>query len=151
MLVRHNDTNFPAGDSVSPLLTGPVMDEVSKLYPLLSRAADSASTDLYHAITTAISLSEAPLLPPRDRMSDSSHWPLSVAKCHIFQVLVTNVQARRNKKYKQKLSKENEKSSSLHIFRRLRKNLLKVIINFVMSACLSVCPQGKTRLPLDGF
>lgn len=60
--------------TVSPLLTGLVMDEVSKLYPLLSRPALSDSTDLYHAITRAISLSAATVLPPRDRMSDSSHW-----------------------------------------------------------------------------
>lgn len=76
MLARLNDTNFSACDSVSPLLTGLVMDEVSKLYSLLSQATDSASTDLYHAITTTISLSAAPLLPPLDRMSDSSHWTL---------------------------------------------------------------------------
>jgi len=98
MLVRHNDTNFPACDSVSPLLTGLVMDEVSKLYPLLSRATDSASTDLYHAITTAISLSEAPLLPPRDRMSDSSHWSLTAAKCSIsrFSSLTPKLDETRN-------------------------------------------------------
>jgi len=41
MLARHNDTNFPACDSLSPLLTGHVMDEVSKLYPLLPRTAYS--------------------------------------------------------------------------------------------------------------
>jgi len=116
MLVRHNDTNFPACDSVSPLLTGLVMDEVSKLYPLLSRALDSASTDLYHAITTAISLSEAPLLPPRDRMSDSSHWPLSAAKSNISRFSSLMSKLERNKKYKQKFLKENEKSSSLLIF-----------------------------------
>ena len=76
------------------------MDEVSKLYPLLSRAADSASTDLYHTITTAISLSEAPLLPPRDRMSDSSHWPLMAAKCSIsrFSSLTSKLGETRNTK-----------------------------------------------------
>ena len=29
--------------------------------------------------------------------------------------------------------------------------LRKVTVRFVMSVCLSVCPHGKTRFPLDGF
>ena len=29
--------------------------------------------------------------------------------------------------------------------------LQKATITFVMSVCLSVCPHGTTRLPLDGF
>jgi len=29
--------------------------------------------------------------------------------------------------------------------------LLKATVSFVMSVCRSIRPQGKTRLPLDGF
>jgi hypothetical protein len=121
MLVRHNDTNFPTGDSVSPLLTGLVMDEVSKLYPLLSRATDSASTDLYHAITTTISLSAAPLLPPLDRMSDSSHWPLTADKRSICRLSSLTSKLDETRNADRNYVKKIEKQCSLPIFRRVRK------------------------------